>query len=103
MKGSGALHEKSERRCAVNDDANEFADKPLREIRFVVDELDYQSIMSAIATRQTVRYGGQLIIADGKGDLDGRILATICRGYVDRAEIDRNGGRRPSGDGEGRR
>jgi hypothetical protein len=74
------------------DDDNEFADQPLRELHFVVDELDYQAIMSAIAARQTVRCGGTLVIADGQGDLGGRILAQICRGWINRFEFDREGG-----------
>ena len=54
------------------DDDNEFADQPLRELHFVVDELDYQAITAAIAARQTVRYGGTLVIADGQEDLGGQ-------------------------------
>jgi hypothetical protein len=58
-----------------------------RELRFVVDEDDYEWIMRAIASRQAVRVGGKPLLAAGKGDLGGRYLASVCRTYLEYVEV----------------
>lgn len=42
------------------------------------DELDYAAIQQAVAQRQ--RWG---ILPDGEGDMAGRVLAEICRGWME--------------------
>lgn len=47
-----------------------------------VDQYDYESILDAVAKYQREhRVEGELIIADGEGDLRGRILAELCRDW----------------------
>jgi len=50
----------------------------MREIKIEVDELDYSAIQRAIAMRQT--WG---IMPDGEGNVAGRVLAEICRGWLE--------------------
>ena len=47
-----------------------------------LDADDAQSIDEAVRQYQTTkRTDGQLMLSDGVGDLKGRILAEICRGW----------------------
>lgn len=53
-------------------------------ITFEVDDFDHAAITAAIARYQAEhRVEGELIIADGEGDLGGRILAELCRDWSD--------------------
>lgn len=53
-------------------------------IAFDVDDDDHAAITAAIARYQaTHRVGGELMIAEGEGDLGGRILAELCRDWSD--------------------
>ena len=60
-------------------------------IHYRVDEDDYRVIQEAIALRQSHPFwrekDGSLILPDGEGDLGGRILAQLCRHYVDTLDV----------------
>lgn len=56
----------------------------MKRITFEVDDLDFEAIQKAVARRQAAfRVNGELIIPDGEGDLRGRLIAEICRGWVE--------------------
>lgn len=56
----------------------------LRKIVLEIDEDDFIGISNAIAKYQAnQRIDGELILPDGEGDLRGRIIAEICRGWCD--------------------
>jgi len=50
----------------------------LPALNLVLDRADHASIMRAIAERE---HAG--VLPKGDGDLNGRILAEICRGWMD--------------------
>jgi hypothetical protein len=52
--------------------------KPVRRIILEVDELDFLSIHVAMSYRQLWR-----VLPDGDGNLAGRLIAEIVRGYMD--------------------
>jgi hypothetical protein len=58
---------------------------------YQMDEYDYRAVQEAIAFRQSHAFwrekDGSLILPDGEGDLGGRILAQICRDYVDTLDV----------------
>ena len=49
-----------------------------RTLTVRIDQLDYDAIQRAIAYRQTWRS-----LPDGDGDIAGRIIAEICRGWME--------------------
>lgn len=55
------------------------------QFSFAADDEDAAAIHAAIARRQTWR-----IMPDGDGDLTGRVLAEICRGWLERLDMDRD-------------
>jgi hypothetical protein len=57
--------------------------KKLRTITVQVDELDYEAIHRVIAEYQRSNRWpeGDTLVPEGEGDLGGRILAEVCRGY----------------------
>ena len=60
-------------------------------IHYRVDEYDYGAIQEAIRLRQTHTFwrmeDGSLMLPEGNGDLGGRILAQLCRHYVDTLDV----------------
>lgn len=50
----------------------------MKRFEFVADDEDAAAIYEAIARRQTWR-----VMPDGGGDLTGRVLAEICRGWLE--------------------
>ncbi len=56
----------------------------LRKIELEVDELDYEAIQKAFAVKQGNRFGGDsTILPDGDGNIQGRMVGEICRGWLD--------------------
>jgi len=51
------------------------------EIEIKVDAADYSAIQCAIAMRQT-----WMTMSDGEGNVAGRVLAEICRGWLEHRE-----------------
>lgn len=67
---------------------SEEPEKTERTISLTVDEDDYRAIHSAIARRQTWR----CLPEDEGGNLAGRVLAEICRGWEELHDhLDRSG------------
>lgn len=60
----------------------------MQTITIRIDDADADSIRAAIARRQSMRIDGQPILPDGDGDLAGRYLAEVCRGWLERTETD---------------
>ena len=60
----------------------------MQTITIQVDDADADAIRAAIARRQAMRIGGKPILPDGDGDLAGRYLAEVCRGWLERTEQD---------------
>jgi hypothetical protein len=60
-------------------------------IHYRVDEYDFKAVQEAIIFRQSPPFlrmpDGSLMLPDGEGDLGGRILAQICRYYVDKLNV----------------
>lgn len=56
---------------------------------FSVDEQDAAAIHAAIAERQRWR-----AMPDGGGDLRGRVIAEICRGWLEMVRAGQEGGER---------
>lgn len=55
-----------------------------REIVLRTDKLDHKAILDAVARYQAEqRVEGELMLPAGSGDLRGRILADICRDWLD--------------------
>lgn len=56
----------------------------MNKILLEIDDLDYLSIQKAITTRQlNPRTKNGTMLPDGDGNLTGRIIADICRAFVD--------------------
>lgn len=53
-------------------------DKHNRLMPLVLDQADYDAIQKAIAYRQT--WG---VMPDGEGNIAGRVIAEICRGWLE--------------------
>ena len=58
----------------------------MQTITVQVDDADADAIRAAIARRQAMRIDGEPILPDGDGDLAGRYLAEVCRGWLERTE-----------------
>lgn len=59
----------------------------MRRITIEVDELDARAIEIVVMKYQTrQRVAGELMLPEGEGDLRGRILAEICRGWDEMVE-----------------
>jgi hypothetical protein len=52
-------------------------------IQMRVDGDDYEAIRRAIERRKELRVDGETILPDGEGDMDARLLAEICRGWME--------------------
>lgn len=52
-----------------------------RTIELIVDEVDFDAIQEAVARRQAIR-----VMPDADGNLMGRIISEICRGWVERCD-----------------
>ena len=52
-----------------------------RQIILELDEFDYDSIQQAISIRQGFQGGG--LLPYGEGNLTGRIVAEVCRGWME--------------------
>lgn len=48
----------------------------IRKIELEIDDLDYETIQRCIAKRQLYR-----VLPDGDGNMAGRVIAEICRGW----------------------
>lgn len=48
-----------------------------------LDEDDARALHEAIAKFQNMRIDGECIIPDGEGNLRGRLVAEICRGWME--------------------
>lgn len=61
-----------------------------KKLTFEVDYLDFAAILDAIAKYQADHHAafGETILPDGDGDMRGRILAEICRGYDELIELE---------------
>jgi hypothetical protein len=56
----------------------------MKTITLECDNLDYEWLNDAVAYFQKhKRMYGDLLLADGEGDLDARILAEICRLWME--------------------
>lgn len=56
----------------------------MKTITLECDDLDYEWLNDAVAYFQEHnRVDGELLLADGEGDLKGRILAEICRIWME--------------------
>lgn len=51
---------------------------PTRTLTLELDQLDYDVIQQAIAYRQTYR-----VLPDGDGNMVGRYVAEVCRGFLE--------------------
>jgi hypothetical protein len=49
-----------------------------RKIELEIDKADYTAIQKAIAKRQVLR-----VMPDGEGNMAGRVIAEICRGWLE--------------------
>ena len=56
-----------------------------RTITLIVDEDDFRDINAAIARRQSWR----IMPDEGGGNLTGRVIAEICRGWMERLDADK--------------
>ena len=56
-----------------------------RTITLIVDEDDFRDINAAIARRQSRR----IMPDEGGGNLTGRVIAEICRGWMERLDADK--------------
>ena len=56
-----------------------------RTITLIVDEDDFRDINAAIARRQSWR----IMPDEGGGNLAGRVVAEICRGWMERLDADK--------------
>ena len=59
-----------------------------RTMQITLDEDDYRAVQAAIARRQAMRVDGQAIVDPGESDTAGVYLAEICRGWLERIEMD---------------
>jgi hypothetical protein len=60
----------------------------IQKLVIEVDDLDYSAILAAIAKRQNLmRMDGRALLPDGEGDLRGRLLAEICRGWCEFVDL----------------
>ena len=48
----------------------------MKKITLKLDDLDYATIVNTLAIRERA-----MCLPDGKGNIDGRVIAEICRGY----------------------
>lgn len=55
----------------------------MKTITLELDDLDYAAVQEAIATRQLYR-----VLPDGEGNLAGRVVAEICRGWMELCDGD---------------
>lgn len=58
---------------------------PVKKIVLEVDDLDFHAIQNAMARRQSFRV---MPDADG-GNIAGRVIAEICRGWLERLDADK--------------
>lgn len=54
----------------------------MKTLTLILDELDHDAIRRALAIRQ-----GWRILPDGEGDIAGRLLAEICRGWEEMLDM----------------
>ena len=55
----------------------------MRHLTLELDEPDYRSVQEAIARRQGFQVGFRPPLPDGEGNMAGRIIAEICRGWLE--------------------
>lgn len=58
----------------------------MKTITLEVDQEDFDAIQSAICRRQSFQ-----CLPDGDGNLTGRIVAEICRGWLERVDAQSGG------------
>lgn len=54
-----------------------------RRLTLELDEDDWSSVNEAIAERQSFRDKEGCLLPDGDGNLAGRLIAEICRGWLE--------------------
>ncbi len=59
-----------------------------KTVALELDDLDFDAVQKAISIRQGLMGGG--LLPDGEGNLAGRIVAEICRGWME--FLDRSAG-----------
>lgn len=56
-------------------------------ITLELDKLDAKAVNRAIARRQSMRVNGKSVMPDGGGNMAGRVIAEICRGWEEMLDI----------------